>query len=234
MIQRLVIERIKILIGLTSKKALDAFLEITKRNIIKLKDLGSIRIDSGSEFKNKFKKYMKEHNILLRTALPERHRQLANVESANKLIATILFAYMNNIETETGEDCNDWTDIIPELRKELKKKENLREDKDPFSYFPANVILGIPKYEIGDLVTYRLSKNQNALKKQIKGNNESNRLGDFLYSLHPKKIKQILFYPKNIRYVLEDLPQVSFAESEIQLWKEIEISQKIKDKIIKN
>ena len=86
--------------------------------------------------------------------------------------------------------------------------------------------MGIPKYGVGDLVTHRLSKNQTALKEQIKSNNETNRAGDFLYSLHPKKIKQILFYPKNIRYMLEDLPQVSFAESEIQLWKEIEISQK--------
>ena len=40
---------------------------------------------------------MRNNNILLRTALPGRHRQLANVESANKLIATILFAYMNNV-----------------------------------------------------------------------------------------------------------------------------------------
>jgi hypothetical protein len=72
--------------------------------------------------------------------------------------------------------------------------------------------MGIPKFEVDDLVTYRLSKNQNALGNQIKGNNESNRSGDFLYSLHPKKIKQILFYPKNNRYMLEDLPQVSFAE----------------------
>jgi hypothetical protein len=91
--------------------------------------------------------------------------------------------------------------------------------------------MGIPKYKVGDLVTYRLSKNQNALKQQIKGNNESNRAGDMLYSLQPKKIKNILFYPKNIRYMLEDLPQVSFAESELQLWKEMEISDKIKDKI---
>ena len=60
-------------------------MEITKRDIIKLKDLTTIRVDSGSEFKRDFKKYMKEHNILLRTALPGRHRQLANVENANKV-----------------------------------------------------------------------------------------------------------------------------------------------------
>ena len=86
--------------------------------------------------------------------------------------------------------------------------------------------MGIPKFEVDDLVTYRLSKNQTALKQQIKSNNETNRAGDMLYSMYPKKIKKILFYSKNIRYMLEDLPQVSFAESEIQLWKEIEISQK--------
>ena len=62
-----------------------------------------------------------------------RHRQLVNVESLNKLIATILFAYMNNIETETGDDYDNWDDILPELlRKELNKKENSRKDKDPF------------------------------------------------------------------------------------------------------
>ena len=93
--------------GLTSQKALDAFLEITKRDIIKLKDLASIRVDDGSELKKDFKKYMKNNNILLRTALAGRHRQLANVESANKLIATILFAYMNNVETETNEEFNN-------------------------------------------------------------------------------------------------------------------------------
>ena len=94
--------------GLTSQKSLDAFLEITKRDIITLKDLTSIRVDDGSEFKKDFKKYMKEHNILLRTALAARHRQLANVESANKLIATILFVFMNNVETETNEEFNNY------------------------------------------------------------------------------------------------------------------------------
>jgi hypothetical protein len=94
--------------GLTSQKSLDAFLAITKRDVITLKDLTSICVDSGSEFKKEFKKYMRNHDILLRTALPGRHRQVANVESANKLIATILFVFMNNVETETNEEFNNY------------------------------------------------------------------------------------------------------------------------------
>ena len=49
---------------------------------------------------------------------------------------------------------------------ELSKKENLRPDKDSFNHFPEDVIFGIPKFEEGDLVMYRLSKNQNALGKE--------------------------------------------------------------------
>ena len=41
--------------GLTFKKALDAFLKSTNRDITKLKDLASIRVDSGSEFKKKLR-----------------------------------------------------------------------------------------------------------------------------------------------------------------------------------
>jgi hypothetical protein len=74
---------------------------------------------------------------------------------------------------------------------------------------------------------------QDALGRQIKANNETTRAGDIVYSLQPKKIKDIIFYQKNIRYILYSLPHVSFAESEIKPWKEIEISDKMKEKIKK-
>ena len=64
---------------------------------------------------------------------------LSNIELKAKLGKNCrIIAYMNNIETETGEQYDKWTDILTELRIELNKKENLRPDKDPYNHFPPS------------------------------------------------------------------------------------------------
>ena len=76
------------------------------------KPYASIRTDSGTEFKGAVKKYLYEESILHSVSLPGRHRQTANVESANKQIGRFLNAYMNTVENKTGSVYREWTDII--------------------------------------------------------------------------------------------------------------------------
>ena len=44
------------------------------------------------------------------------------------------------------------------------------------------------------------------------------REGDFRYDItNPKKIKQIVYYPKNIRYILDGKNNVSYTAPELKL-----------------
>ena len=82
------------------------------------------------------------------------------------------------------------------------------------------------KYNIGDLaVVHRLEKTENILG--VKNKDGLKRIGDFVYSYNsPKKIEKVLYYPNNIRYILEGLKNVSYTEDEILLYKEIKTSLK--------
>ena len=68
------------------------------------------------------KDYLYNESILRTTAEPGRHKQLANVESANKQIGKILNMYMNTmIKKMDLDDYNEWINILHDLRKELNK-----------------------------------------------------------------------------------------------------------------
>ena len=72
----------------------------------------------------------------------------------------------------------------------------------------------MPKYKVGDVVFYRSERPMNALGQfQL---TMAFRQGDYRYNIKDaKKIKAILHYPKNIRYILDGKPKVSYAESEL-------------------
>jgi hypothetical protein len=73
-----------------------------------------------------------------------------------------------------------------------------------------------PKFNIGDLVYAKLERPKNALGHSQ--NTTNFRKGDFRFDVkNPKKIKRILLYPNNIRYLLEDKPNVSYTEQELKL-----------------
>ena len=204
-----------------AKSVLEAMKTIFTRPYLK-KPYASIRTDDGNEFKSVFHKYLYDENILHRIANPGRHTQTANVESLNKQLGLILNLYMNQKEMQTKKQYNDWTDIIDLVRieinqmrkKDLNKLQKIRDNKK-MNYFHKE-----PKFKVGDLVHYKLDEPKNALNN--KQNTKNFRMGDIRYAINPRKIKKNLYYEGAIpyRYILNQIPNVSYTENELLLSKQ--------------
>ena len=172
----------------------------------------SIRTDAGTEFKGVFNKWLYDKNILHSVALPNRKKQMGNVESANKLLVRFLVNYMNMKEEELGKQYNEWTDILPELIKQINKIRK-RPDENPITFKQPIAIQKEPKYKVGDIVIRKLDAPKNALNNEQSG---KFRMGDLRWDKsQPRKILNVLLYPKNIRYVLEGIPNVAYTEDEL-------------------
>lgn len=202
----------------SDEDTLDALKTIYKRKIIKI-PYATLSTDNGSEFKGDVSKWLFTNNIFNKKAKPYRHQQQSVIENLNKLLGRFLNNYMNKIELETGEQYNEWTDIIPMLRDKLNKIRKI-DDKNPFTYEYAQPIDAIPKYKIGDLVYHKLDRPKSATNNDYDG---KFRMGDLRYNIfEPRKVYKILYYPINIRYILEGIPQTSYAETELLPAKEKE------------
>jgi len=182
----------------------------------------SIRTDNGSEFKSVVDKYMYDNSILHLWSLPDRHKQMGNVENLNRQIGRVLMTYLSNKTIELGKDYNEWTDIVDELRKLLNEVKSHPKDADMKTYEPAPLnIEHEPKYKVGDLVYRRVE-----IPKDRFGNRLANskfRQGDLRFEINePRKIVKVLAYSsKNpYRYILFDMPNVSYAEDELLKAKE--------------
>ena len=188
----------------------------------------SIATDNGTEFKGVFNKFLWDNNIFHKLSYPYRHKQMSVVENLNKLLYRFFGAYMNKREKELGKTFTDWTDILPQVKEELNKIRAIP-DENPFTYDYALPIMKEPKFKIGDVVYHRLERPINELGHIENG---GFRTGDIRFSiLMPRKITKILFYPKNIRYILENMPNVSYTEDELMISQEKE-SKYIVRKII--
>jgi hypothetical protein len=183
-----------------------------------------MKTDNGVEFKDEFSKFLKDNKILHRVSLPYRHQQLANVESLNKQVGNIFTLYMNDKEMETGEQYNEWTDIIKSVRKELNNHREIAlpkyEDWKMPEFDPIKA--GEPKFKLGEMVFYKIETPKNALNNRI--NDTKFRQGDFRYDPLPRKIVKVLYMPDYpyYRYMLKDLNNVSYSEYELLSSKETE------------
>jgi hypothetical protein len=77
----------------SAEAVLAGMLRLFKRKYLK-KPYASIRTDSGSEFQSVFHKYLYDNSILHKVALPNRHKQLANVESLNRTLGRLINGYL--------------------------------------------------------------------------------------------------------------------------------------------
>ena len=203
------------MLKLNSSMVLSAIQRIFKRDILK-KPEASIRTDGASEFQGDFAKYCYNNNIILRVAESGRHKQLANVDSLMVQLERLFNGYMNKRTEEDGLIYSEWTDIIDWVREKLnavRKKPSV----DPFvEPIPKTIdeTNSTPKFNEGDWV-YRLNdKAKNAL-----GDNhltEKFRVGDYRWDIKQRKIKRVLPYPNNWRYILDGLDHVSFVEQELR------------------
>jgi hypothetical protein len=197
-----------------SNTTLNAIISIFKRKYIKIPK-ASLTTDGGSEFKSVFDVYLKDNNIDHKTTIPNRHKQLGNVENLNKQMGRLFNGYMNTKEKETNKPYNEWTDIVNIIRNKYndirKRKNEKKEYKEPNFNLEAHA-----KYKSGDMVYYKLDYPKNALNHNQPTANF--RVGDFRWSPEPRKIIQVLFYPgtPSYRYLLNDIPNASYSEEELK------------------
>ncbi len=209
----------------TSSVILEAFQKIIKRKYLS-KPYASIRTDDGKEFRGAFEKWLYDESIMHKIAEPGRHKQVGNVEILNKDLGRLLNGYMNSIEEKTGEVYKEWTVVLPTIRKMLNEH-RIKQDGDPFTdVYPSPEIVD-PKFKVGDIV-YRIADEPlDAL-----GNKQPTkkfRMGDYRWDLTPRKVVRVLRYSgKNpIRYLLENLPNVSYAEWEVKKADEQQVKYQI-------
>lgn len=194
---------------------LKAIKKIFKRKYLTI-PYASLRTDGGSEFKGEFHQFLYDHGILHRTNLPDRHKQMGNIENLNRQIGRIVNTYMTNKTVELGKEYNEWPDILDDVRKELNAIKKHPKDVDINKYVPKPIHIenGAPRYAVGDLVYRRLEKPIDQFGKKL---HSYFRVGDLRFELVPRKIVQQLVYTsKNpYRYILNDMPNVSYAEAEL-------------------
>jgi hypothetical protein len=202
---------------ITNNKSLtvvDAMKKMFNRRYIK-KPYASIRTDGGAEFKDAFDKYCYENNILHKIGVAGRHQQTANVERLNRELGRLFNGYMNAIEEKTGETYKEWVEVVPKVRAMLNDFRK-KPEGDPFTdVYPTVDLTKQPKYKIHDVV-YRMSeKPLDALGK--KQPTQNFRMGDYRWERIPRKIVKVLRYAGKvpIRYILENLPNVAYAEYEL-------------------
>lgn len=187
--------------------------KIFKRPFIK-KPKASIQTDAGNEFRGSFDKYLHDNSIVHRTTEPARHQQMGNVENLNKQLGRLFNGYMNMKEKETGKPYCEWTDILTIIRNDLNKSRE-RPDGNPYTDIPTPFTDAIPKFKIGDIVVRKLERPHDALGN--KQNTTQFRVGDVRFDVkNPRKIVKILYYSKNIRYMLNTIPNVSYTETELK------------------
>lgn len=199
-------------------EVLKAMKTIFKREILK-KPEASIRTDAGNEFLGEVKKYMYDQSIYHSITQPGRHRQTGNIENVNKILGKFLMTYIYNKELEKNKDYNEWTDIlrtvITELNKIRKRPDGNLYSHDKTKTLNMNIVSQQPKYNVGDLVYRKLD-----IPKSVSTNQQINdfrfRAGDLRWDIHePRKIVKLLYYPKNIRYMINGFKNVSYTAEEL-------------------
>lgn len=203
------------------KTVLKAMETIFKRKHLN-KPKYSLRTDGGTEFKGSFAAYLKKNNIFHSVSLPSRHSQMANVESLNRQLGRLYNGYMNNKEFETGKQYNEWTDVTKIIREDLNKlrKTKTITEKQAATWkdgdIKAKEIKTLPKFKIGDIVLRQLDKPRSALNKPQ--NTENFREGDLRWDPTPRKIIKVFMYKGDVRYryMLTNIPNVSFAEHQLK------------------
>ena len=223
----------------TAEDALKAMQQCFKRAYIKQPE-SSLQTDGGVEFKGLFNDWLKKHDIMHNTTVPDRHKQQGNIESLNKQLARLINGYLNNIEVKTGKVAKEWTPILPEIRKELNKI-RLVKGKDPYTTEYEVPDFGVdktvnkldkktgltkqitetvfrnPKFNVGDVVIHKLETPHNSL-----GHKQSTvgwRVGDTRWDTkQPRKIVKIVYYSGGdspYRFMLEGINNVSYTEKEL-------------------
>jgi len=202
--------------GKSSDVIIKAFETIYKRKIIKLPI--KIFFDSGSEFKGATKKYFEDHDIAVRYADTNRHRQVAMVEAKNKMIGSVLHKLMALTEIKSKKESRSWTkylpDVVSAINSELPPPINTQLSDEPFSSKTNEDII-----TIGSKVRTKLDYPINIVnEKRLHG---TFRSSDIRWSREVKEISNIILKPGfPIMYTVGD-EDFNRTRNEIQVVKPI-------------
>jgi len=223
-----------------SETVLNAFKKMLTREYLNKPKYYMIS-DNGTEFLDVFQKYLYDESIYHKTALKNRHTQLANIDSLCAVLGRIFNGFMNEKEKLTGRISKNWTSIIPDVRKKLnilrKKKlptnlktdnsqplvnttvknntEELDEKNNKSSVKIESFVK--PKFKVGQKVYVVLDTPKSILGKDQK--NTRFREGDVTVSLKKHTILEILYMNGSgptIRYIVTGYKNVSFSEYQLK------------------
>jgi hypothetical protein len=188
-----------------------AFQNIYKRGILHMPK--QIEVDDGSEFKGDVKNYFNKHNVRVRYALPNRHRQQGLVERKNQILGTLIHQLQVHKELKTGNENQEWVAILPKLVEEINKhlpkpiNEAIRED--PISNDYNKTLLSI-----GQSVRIQLDRPLDTKGKRLPGEFRST---DFRWTPTIYKIEQVLLKPGfPPMYLTSKSNQVSYTKEQLQ------------------
>ena len=125
-----------------TKEVLSAIQAIYKRGPLKLPN-GRIEVDDGSEFKGSVAAWFKKMKVPIRTAKPQRHRQQAIVEAANRQIGTQIHKRQTYQELKTGKVSRHWINYLPKVITKLNARRTKQHEKrklKPITPMKADVI----------------------------------------------------------------------------------------------
>jgi hypothetical protein len=221
---------------------LKAMLKCFKRGYLSKPEY-SLKTDGGSEFKGVFHKYLYDESILHKTAIPDRHKSLSNVESLNRQLGRLFNGYMNQREEKTGKVYRNWIEAVPLVREQLNsiRKKKLPKNINSYEYPVPNDVKTVekekvvidkkgkkkiikvsekvlirPKFRVGQMVYRALEAPRNALDKAQPTKNF--REGDYSFERVPRRIVDIFTYGGEgdlYRYYLSGLPNVTYSANEL-------------------
>lgn len=201
-----------------ARSTLDGLLRIFKRDYVK-KPMFSVSTDGGTEFKSVFDQYLKDNSIYHKVGKAYRHSQQAVVESLNNSLSRMLIGYLNMVELETQKEYREWTDKLDEIRVLLNERRAYKNLDKMRSEQPTFNISAESEFKVGDFVHYKLNRPFSALN--VPQPTATFRKGDFIYSPEIRQIERIITMNDEpyFRYILNDLPSVSYSDSELILAK---------------
>ncbi len=194
----------------TAKETIASLLKIFKRKYLKDTKLISMKTDNGGEFKESFDAYLKKQKIAHLYSLPDRHSQMSPVENLNKQLGRAFMTYLTDKTMKLGKPYNDWTDVTDIVRTHINKMKVHPKDLDPYTEPMVVPDIKAPhKYDVNDIVYRPIEKPADGVF------GITFRQGDIRYSMIPCKVKKVLLYKNNWRYILNGFETVSYAESEL-------------------
>ena len=210
---------------------LSSFKAMFKRKYIKQPE-ASIQTDGDGCFKSVFQKWLESEDIAHKTALPNRHSQMSNVESLNRQLGRLLNGYMNNKELKSKKQFLEWEEPLDIIRKELNEHRRLKEGDICNDQYPTIKAGQDAKFKKGDIVIRLLDAPMNVLGHQLNG---KFREGDVRWNFkEPRKIVKVIPLGGNVpyRYLLEGIPNATFTDQQLMLAdKEEEDSKYIVEKL---